>query len=189
MSFAPWMVWGADPTLTLSQVRDKAEKILTEARFSADQLKREAAKARKEGGGKRPQRRFDQGPRRRTGTGAEKRVWPNTVKPSKRRWALFKTISDLYQELWSANEAALVKLAMTVAERVVLHELETSPELVAAAFQAAIQHLQEQHRAVFRIHPDDLSILEKTRTEMTDQVKGLVNITFPTGPGPSAGAN
>jgi len=91
-----------------------------------------------------------------------------------------KNIENFYKNLLTANEAILVKLAMKVAERVILQELTASPEIIQKAFRAAVELLQEQHQVVFRVHPEDLNYLESFSTELKDQIKGLVKVDFKT---------
>lgn len=89
-----------------------------------------------------------------------------------------RSIEDLYTDLWAANEGGLVKLATVIAERVIYKEITTSPEIIADLFKVVIDHLQGQHEAVFRLHPEDLAQLESVRAELRDQIKGLVKISF-----------
>ncbi|MFH1090480.1 MAG: FliH/SctL family protein, partial [Pseudomonadota bacterium] len=87
--------------------------------------------------------------------------------------AVLQKISDLYEDLWQTNEALLVKLALKISERVVLHEVQTSAETIAETFKAALEHIGLQHRAVFRLNPQDLETLEAIRTELKESPAGL----------------
>ncbi len=87
-------------------------------------------------------------------------------------------IENFYMDLLKANEAMLVKLALTIAQRVIIHEVKSSPEVIAATFKTALEHLDKVHEAVMKIHPDDLAHLESIREELRDQFEGLIKITF-----------
>jgi flagellar assembly protein FliH len=87
-------------------------------------------------------------------------------------------IENLYMDLLKANEATLVKLALTIAQRVIMHEVQSSPEVIAEAFKAALTHLDNVHEAVMKVHPDDLAHLESVREELKQQIQDLIKITF-----------
>jgi flagellar biosynthesis/type III secretory pathway protein FliH len=86
--------------------------------------------------------------------------------------------NDLYPELWAANGAMMVELAVEAAEAIVKKEVENGRGLAAGAFKAALEHLRQSHEAVFRINPGDLAELEAARAEYRGEVAGLVNISF-----------
>lgn len=87
-------------------------------------------------------------------------------------------VEELYPDLWRTNEVTLVKLAYKIAERIALQEVTISGEYIQAAFKAGIDFLHEQHRALFRVNPDDLAYLEGAREAMKDQLPGLLKISF-----------
>ncbi|MFH1138380.1 MAG: FliH/SctL family protein [Pseudomonadota bacterium] len=92
--------------------------------------------------------------------------------------AALAKIQGLYDDLWKLNEATLVKLAVQIAERVIFQEIKTSPELITAAVKAAMEQLNQQHQAVFRINPEDLTLVETAGDKLREQISGLVKISF-----------
>jgi len=171
--FKPMEGMSADPALTVARAKDEADEIISLAQTEAQKLNKESARIRAEAATKGREDGLAQG--REEGRAAFESELAPTLEA-------LKGIENLYQDLWSANEAALVKLAIHVAERVIYHELATSPELIKEAFKAALDHLQEQHQAVFRVNPEDLDYLESVRSELRDRVKGLVKISFEADP-------
>jgi flagellar assembly protein FliH len=177
--------------LTLAAAEEKAEEIKNAAQIEAEELvaggraeaerlkaeaeslKQEAARIHKEARDKGHEEGFQKG----YAQGEEKGLkdFEQAVAPA---LDSFKDIENLYEDLWRVNEPQLVKLATRVAEKVIYHELITSPDVVAGAFKAALDRLQEHHQALFRVNPEDLSHLEKVRGELKDRIKGLVKITF-----------
>ena len=160
-------------TETLKSAQDQAEALLTAAREESSTLKKEAAKIRSEAADNGFTEGFAKG--MAEGRDQGKKDFETEVEPS---IAALAMVENLYQELWTVNEATMVKLAMKIAERVLFQEVATSPEIVSATFKAALDHLHEQHRVTFRVHPEDLSQLEILRIELRDTIKGLVKITF-----------
>ncbi|MDY6851089.1 MAG: FliH/SctL family protein [Thermodesulfobacteriota bacterium] len=171
--FKPMEGMGGDPALTAVRAKKEADEIISQAK----KFNKESARIRAEAAAKGREDGFAQGLAK--GREEGRAAFDAELAPT---LEALKDIENLYQNLWSASEAALVKLAIHVAERVIYHELATSPELIKKAFKAALDHLQEQHQAVFRVNPEDLDYLESVRSELRDQVKGLVKISFEADP-------
>lgn len=174
--FKPMEGMGADPALTVARAKGEADEIISLAQTEAQKLNKESARIRAEAAPKGREDGFAKG-REESRAAFDSELAPTLE--------ALKGIENLYQDLWSANEAALVKLAIHVAERVIYHELATSPELIKKAFKAALDHLQEQHQAIFRVNPEDLAYLESVWSEFRDRVKGRIKISFE--PDPSLG--
>jgi|GEM_PF-1796624 len=175
--FTPLEGTGADPAMTWTQVKEEAERIKRQARTEADKILKEAAKIRAEAEAKGREQGLAEGRAkgREEGLAEGREAVRTELDPTVNA---LKNIENLYTNLWTANEAALVKLAIKVAERVILRELAASPEIIQKAFKAAIDLLQEQHQVVFRVHPEDLNYLDSLSTELKDQIKGLVKVEF-----------
>jgi len=91
---------------------------------------------------------------------------------------LLQAIDSLYLEIFTNMEAELVKLALTVAERVLFQEVATTPRAVSAALRAALSQLDQAHHVVLRVHPDDLAHLESIQAEFKESLSGLTKIAF-----------
>lgn len=91
---------------------------------------------------------------------------------------VLQEIDNLYKTILESNEAVLVKLAMNIAERVIMQELKTSPDIIKSVFKAAMEKLQQMHEVTFKINPEDLEILESAESDMKSELGGLTNITF-----------
>jgi flagellar assembly protein FliH len=151
----------------------KAEELLKKSREEAAVLNKQAEKARNEAA----QTGFAEGQAKGLTEGRDqgKKTFEAEVASAV---SAFGKVENLYKELWANNEAVMVKLAIKIAERVLLQELVTSPEVVSATFKAALDHLHEQHQVTFRVSPEDLSHLEILRNELRESIQGLVKITF-----------
>lgn len=166
--------------LTLAEAKEEALKIIAQARTEAEGIKAEAqamlAEAESIKAGAKAEGK-EQGRQEGLAQGSEQglREFEANSAPA---LSVFERVDVLYQDLWKANEAALVKLAVQIAEKVLYHEIETSPELINNAFKAALDQLQDQHKALFRVNPEDLDYLESLKSEVKDRVKGLLHISF-----------
>lgn len=173
-----------DPILNLEQAKQEAADVLSRAKAEADRLKKEAEKLRQEGlalkaeaAQKGREEGFAEGLKQGLSQGIDQSRSAFNEKVGE-TVKIFEKIQNLYQHLWQTNEPAVVQLAMSVAERVVFHELSTSPDLIKSAFQSAVDHLQEQHEAAFRVHPDDLECIQTCRDDLKDRLKALVKVTI-----------
>jgi len=166
-----------DPARTYQEAKTASERMLKEARAGAKVLKAEAEKIRNKAQAEGREQGLAEGRAQGRAEGQEegRAGFEAGMAPLVQA---FQAVQGLYQDLWKTSEATLVRLALKAAERLVHHELSLSPELVAEVFKAALDQLQEQHRAVFRINPEDLEILETARSQALEQVKGLVKISF-----------
>jgi flagellar assembly protein FliH len=71
-------------------------------------------------------------------------------------------------ELDAAVEQELAQLAVTIARRVIAHELATRPELVAQAVRQAAAALPAAERELrVHLHPDDLALLRELEATET----------------------
>ena len=160
---------------TLAKARSEAEKIKRKAQQEGEKIKE---KARIEG--------FAQG--REQGLTEGKLKGEESYKSAlAETWRVIEAIGNFYQNLKKANEAIMVKLALTMAERVVLHEVNHSPEAIIAAFKAAMDVLDNMHEVVLRAHPDDIAQLESVRPEITSQSNGAAKVTITPDPGLAKG--
>ncbi|MBW2086186.1 MAG: hypothetical protein JRI54_09210 [Deltaproteobacteria bacterium] len=179
-TFTPLTDAGGTPAMTFA----KAQKTMEQAKETLAQAQKEAeaikALARKEGEEIKEKARaegFEKGREQGINEGMAQGQ-ENFKAKLIETWNVLDAIGNLYQDLKKANEVVLVKLALTVAERVLLHEVSTSPEVVAAAFKAALAKLDKMHEVTLRAHPDDLARLEAAKAELKDQPDGLIKITI-----------
>lgn len=178
-----------DPQAILDEANRKAERITADAAAEADRLKAEAAAIKAEAealkagahaeGYKKGYAEGEAAGREEGRKSFDEQAAPPLV--------AFGKIENLYGDLWRVNEAALIKLTIHVAEKVIFRELSTSPDLILEAFKSALDQLDRQHQAVFRLHPDDKTLLESVRGEALQNVTGLMKISFEEDAGLSRG--
>ncbi|MEW5723191.1 MAG: FliH/SctL family protein [Thermodesulfobacteriota bacterium] len=176
-AFTPFYGGEKEVTLTLEEAKKEAETIRVQARAEAEQLIQEASATRSAAHQQGFSEGFQKGHAEGLARGREegRRKFEEQATPALES---FRKVEDLYQDLWRVNEAALVKLALQVAERIVLQEVQTRPETVGAAFKAALDQLHDQHQVLFRLHPDDLAALEHLREDIRRKATGLLKINF-----------
>jgi len=82
--------------------------------------------------------------------------------------ALYEAAAYPLQVLDEQTERELARLAMVVARRVIVHELQLSPGLIAQAVRQAAKALPAATRQLrVHVHPDDLLLLRELGTAET----------------------
>ena len=168
------------PELTLAEAEMKASAIIEQAQGEADGIRKEVEALKAEAKQLRDQAR-QEGLQEGRQEGEPKGLAQARKDFDERVAPLVESLSkvaELYDDLWSVNEPLMVGLAQLIAERVLLKELTTAPESITAAFKAALEHLGEQHRAVFRMHSDDIALVDEIKGEARDRLSGLVKLEF-----------
>lgn len=75
--------------------------------------------------------------------------------------ATIADVSNLRPGLMRRAERELVRLAISIAERIVRREIEADPELLLVMARVAIDRLGERAAAVVHLHPDDYAGLTR----------------------------
>jgi len=150
----------------LAEAKEKYQAIIARARNEAIKIEQEA---------------FNQGLEEGKTRGREEGRWEGRGQFEAevlKTYDILKAIENLYQDLHSANEVTLVKLAQTIAERVILSEAELSSEMIAGAVKAALEKLHDMHEAVLRVHPDDLKNIQSLPQKIKDQANASIKVVF-----------
>ncbi|MDR0550307.1 MAG: hypothetical protein LBI10_13005 [Deltaproteobacteria bacterium] len=96
-------------------------------------------------------------------------------------------VDNIWRDLWTANGAFMVELAVDAAEAILAREIKGGQNLAAGAFKAAISYLTQSKEAVFRVNPHDLAELEAARADPDLGLDSLVNVVFTPDPALSPG--
>jgi type III secretion protein L len=126
---------------SLQLAAKKAEQVVAEARLEASRI---IGEARQEAQGIltiAKEQGYDQGVRE----------WHETLSAAWRQ----------RDEYLDANEAAVLKLAVKVAGKVIGEELRTTPETVASLAREALRTLQRAKTFVVQVHPADAPLLNE----------------------------
>ena len=151
----------------MENAKAEADKMLAEAQAELEKARQLKAKATEEGRAEGMNAGLEEGGKQ------GRQAFDAQAAPA---LEALSGIQGLYEDLWQVNEASMVKLAVKMAERIVFEELKTSPELILQAFQAAVDQLNQQHHALFRLNPEDLALLETAGEQLREQISGLVKI-------------
>jgi flagellar assembly protein FliH len=85
---------------------------------------------------------------------------------------------------WMAEaESDMVKLSLVVAEKLVLQELSTKPEMLVTMIKTLLKKTSEQQSLTLQVNPDDLELIKKHLPELK-QTLGTVKV-FQAEPNPT----
>jgi len=75
-------------------------------------------------------------------------------------------------------EPELVRLAVSIAEKIIARQLSIHPELIIDITRVHLQQLRERERVKARIHPEDLPLLSAAAESLLLEVDGVKDIQF-----------
>lgn len=134
----------------VDEAQARAERMIDEAASSSAALREQARQAGHDSG-------------YAEGLGAAQEQTADSV-------AALRTVVETAQAerraLIEAAEPEIVRLAMTVAARVVHREIETDPRVVVDVARAAIARLADKETMVVRVNPADLETMRASREEL-----------------------
>jgi len=89
--------------------------------------------------------------------------------------SLRKTVPQLVQE----TESALIQLALESAQKLVAG-LPVNPKLVEAVIREALQQVEDSPDVTIQLHPDDLALLQKHKSDVLKNAPGSKPLQFST---------
>lgn len=92
--------------------------------------------------------------------------------------SIIKEFSMLRHNLIKQTEADIVELSLTMAERILHHEIATQRETICHTLKAAINMMLERDNIIIHLHPEDYRFLMEIKNEFFSQFDGLRNPMF-----------
>ena len=89
--------------------------------------------------------------------------------------SLRKTVPQLVQE----TESALIQLALESAQKLVAG-MPVNPKLVEAVIREALQQVEDSPDVTIQLHPDDLALLQKHKSDVLKNAPGSKPLQFST---------
>jgi len=79
-------------------------------------------------------------------------------------------VKEIHDKACRETEEDLVRLAVAIAEKLVIRQLELSPETVVDMVREASQQFQQADQITVLIHPEDAEILKQRKLHLTDHL-------------------
>lgn len=83
-----------------------------------------------------------------------------------------------YPQAIKDNEEKLLKLAIEIAERIIMEEISIKPEIVQKNLKAAIRKVSDLEHVVIKAHEEDLPILLEKEDQFREMLKNVKNLEF-----------
>lgn len=136
--------------------------ILANARAEAEQKVREA---------------YEEGLRR--GHAAGRQQFDETVgQAAETLLAVCEKMLDSHNAFLDSLQPQLVRLAVSLAERILEREVELDPTVVATTARAALKRILDAERVVLRVNPDDIAILRERRADILAEFERIQSLEF-----------
>ena len=87
----------------------------------------------------------------------------------------FETIrSESYQNI----EKEVVELALTIARKIVCHEVKTNREVVVCVAREALSRVEDPGKVKIKMSPSDLELIQNTKTQLARLQDNIQHVTF-----------
>ena len=80
------------------------------------------------------------------------------------------------ERFYREAEPELLKLAFTIAEKIIGRELSEHPELVLDLIRKSLKRLKDKSELRIRVNPEDLQLVREARAELAGSVDGIEKI-------------
>lgn len=100
---------------------------------------------------------------------------------------LFNEMARLKHDVSKQYEKEIIDLIFAVAEKIVHHEVRSKASTIKNAIFEALEAAVEKSKVVFNVNPDDYDYVEKLRSGLFKQNKGLKSIVVTSDPAVSRG--
>jgi flagellar assembly protein FliH len=141
----------------IEQAQNEAQALVTNAQNEAEEIKEKAY-----------QSGYDDGLKV-----AEKEISETIERMSQVFTNALKELASLKDEIIANAEADLIELTMTIAKKLVCHELKQHPEFLIDVIKEAIKTSKMENEITIRINPEDRIILEQHAGELIDFLRTM----------------
>ncbi|MCX7635103.1 MAG: FliH/SctL family protein, partial [Syntrophales bacterium] len=109
---------------------------------------------------------------------AEERYNLNMKKSADALENIVTQLINVRREIIAGATEDLVRLALTMAEKVIHHELTVNREVVGHVLRAALKEITDRDNVVVRLHPEDYRYITAAYNDFLKDYDGMKNITF-----------
>lgn len=146
----------------INKTKESAEKIISESRKQADIIKEQAYQTGLEQGLEKGQKRAES-------------VFDTAAQSLKKAADEMQRIQDSFDQ---DHQDTLIKLAMTIARKIVNYEIAANPEFVLSTIKSAVKMTMDREKLKIRIHPDDMDICHQKKPGIIKDIDGIKTIEF-----------
>ena len=94
---------------------------------------------------------------------------------------------QLKEQIVEESEPVILQLSVMVAEKIILKEIEQTPDIIKEIAQAALRRTREYEKITIDVHPDHFLFLQDAREELKLELNGQVELLIYPDPALSQG--
>lgn len=101
-----------------------------------------------------------------------------------------KKIDELLEyrkELFVISEKEILELAVSLASRVIHHEVRTNKDIIMKAIKAAVNKIMSREQITIRINPEDMEYVLQNKPKLKDDFSNIQQVSFKEDPSVSKG--
>ena len=87
-------------------------------------------------------------------------------------------LENIRQEIYQEIEKEVVQLALSIARKIVCHEVKTNQETVACVAREALSRVNNPTKITIKLNPDDLQFIKDARFQFSRFLRNVDNIRF-----------
>jgi flagellar assembly protein FliH len=87
-------------------------------------------------------------------------------------------LENIRKEIYREIEEEVARLALSIARKVVCHEVKTSRETVACVAREALSQVDNPAKIIIKLNPDDLQFIDETRSQLSRFLRNVDHIRF-----------
>jgi flagellar biosynthesis/type III secretory pathway protein FliH len=90
-------------------------------------------------------------------------------------------LENIRQEIYQEIEKEAAQLALSIARKIVCHEVKTTRETVTCVAREALSRVNNPAKITIKLNPDDLQFIKDTRFQFSRFLRNVENIRFEAG--------
>ena len=87
-------------------------------------------------------------------------------------------LENIRQEIYQDMEKEVAQLALSIARKIVCHEIKTTQETVACVAREALSRVNNPAKIKIKLNPDDLQFIQDSRFQLSRFLRNVDNIRF-----------
>lgn len=155
----------------LERARTEATSIIAEARHEAQEIKNQALEEAKNLGQNAQETGYQDGWQKALAENEEERQ--RAVKESQR---LIEEASQERIKIIQSSEEVMVRLALSIAKKIVGKEIEQNPDIIISLVKEALELIGDADSVKILVHPQDFEMLMNERIRLVDPGTTSLNL-------------
>ncbi|MFV9509860.1 flagellar assembly protein FliH [Tepidibacillus sp. LV47] len=172
----------------LQDAEETAIKIIEQAKKDAEQIKRNTEKEIQSWWDQKKielQQIEEEASKRGYQTGFDKGFQKGMEKANLEYQNQLQQASQILQEAYSLKEQiiqeaepTMIELAVTIAKKIILKEIEIDPEIIKNIAQDTLRKTKEFEKIIIYVHPNHFAYLQSAREELLMELNGNVDLSI-----------